>query len=128
VPALTFPTTATLARVSGNRAILDLGCTAGGATCEGSVAVQSGEAPGAATTARAAKAKTKSKTKKPKLVTYATGSFNIAAGQTGSVKAKLSSAGRTAAHGHKRMKVWINVTLAGTSPAKVVSHQVTLRF
>ena len=131
VPTLTFPTAATLARVSGQDALLRLGCSAGGATCEGNVAVQSAEAPGGATTASAAKAKPKKakpKKSKPKLVTYATGSFDIAAGHSGSVKAKLSSAGRTAAHGHRRVKVWINVTLAGTSPAKVVSHQVTLRF
>ena len=125
-PGLTFPTSAVLARVSGSNAVLDLGCRDGGATCQGTAAVQSGEAPGAAVTASAAKAKKPGRAK-AKLVTYATGPFDIAAGQTGSVKAKLSSAGRTLARGHRRMKVWINVTLAGT-PAKVVSHQVTLRF
>lgn len=117
-PVFSFPSTGTPARVSGQNALVDLACGATGAACHGAVSLQS--APAHATGAHAAS--------KSKVTTYARGSFSLTAGQTHAVKAKLSGTGRTLAREHKRLKVWINVTLSGTTPAKVMSREVTMRF
>jgi len=117
LPALSFPTKGTLAKVSGGNALVDLDCAAGGAACSGTVNVQSAKAAlGAADAAR-----------KAKITTYATGTFALAAGKTKAVKAGLSNAGRAAARQHRKLTVWLNVTFGGSS-RKVVSHRVTIRF
>ena len=119
-PLFRFPTTGTLARVTGNHALIQAACGPGGAACDGKVSIQSARAASrSAHIAREAKAK---------VVTYATGSFALSAGKQQAVKAKLSGAGRTLASKHKSMKVWINVTLTGGSSPTVMSKQVTLRF
>jgi len=114
-PLFSFPTGKTLARVTGNNALVQMACGAGGPTCDGKVSIQSAKAHGSgAHAARVAKA-----------VTYATGSFALAAGESQAIKAKLSRAGRTLAARHKAIRVWVNVTLASGT---VMSKQVTLRF
>lgn len=114
-PLFSFPTGKTLARVTGNNAVVQMGCGAGGAACDGTVRIQSAKTQGSgAHIARVAK-----------IVTYASGRFALTAGKNQPVKAKLSGAGRRLASHHKTIRVWINVTLSG---GKVVSRQVTLRF
>jgi hypothetical protein len=96
------------------------------------VRLQSGPADQASAVAQLAKKKSgKAKHKQKKhsvLVTYASGSFNLPAGKSQAVTAKLSSSGKRLAHQHKRKTVWVNVTLTDTTPAKVSSHPVTLAF
>jgi hypothetical protein len=117
-PLFSFPATGTLARVSGKNALVHLSCGGAGAACDGSVRLQSAPAHGqGAHTAR-----------KSKVVTYAIGSFSLGAGQSHTVKAKLSPSGRALAKQRKKVKVWINATLSGTTPAKIMSRQVTMRF
>jgi hypothetical protein len=119
MPRFSFPATSTLARVTGNNALVKLGCGAGGAACQGTLSIQSARARGGsgAHVARAAK-----------VITYASGSFALTAGQQHAVKARLSGAGRTLAAGHRRLKVWLNVTLTGGSTPTIVSRQVTIKF
>lgn len=130
-PELVFPTGAPLAQVRGNNAIVHLGCGAT-AACDGTVRLQSAPAGQASAVARLArhgpgKRKQKKKHRAP-VVTYASASFSLAAGASQGVAAKLSSNGRQLAHRHKRMRVWVNVTLTNTSPAQVTSRPVTLVF
>jgi hypothetical protein len=118
-PLFSFPSASTLARVSGNNALVQLACGAGGAACKGTLSIQSAKARGGAGAHIAGAAK---------VVTYASGSFALTAGEHQAVKAKLSRMGRSLASRHKRLKVWINVTLNGASTPTIMSRQVTLRF
>jgi hypothetical protein len=131
LPTLGFPV-GTLAHIKGANALVDLSCGAS-AACDGTVRLQSapaGQAGAVGTIAKngAKKQKKDRKKKQAPVVTYASGSFNLAAGKTQAVDAKLSSSGKTLARRHKRLKVWINVTLSNTTPAKVSSRAVTLTF
>jgi hypothetical protein len=98
-PQLTIPT---VGRIKGNNATLPLKCV-GRANCIGVLRIQSLPAPGA-TVAR--------KAKKPKLITYASGSFSISAGKTLSVTVKLSKDGKRAIKGHHSLKAYANATLS----------------
>jgi hypothetical protein len=118
-PLFSFPSASTLAHVSGNNALVQLACGAGGAACKGTLRIQSAKARGGAGAHIAGAGK---------VVTYASGSFALTAGEHQAGKAKLSRMGRSLASRHKRLKVWINVTLNGASTTTIMSRQVTLRF
>jgi hypothetical protein len=131
VPRIAFPVSG-LASIKGNNALIDLDCGAA-AACDGTVRLQSapeGQASAVGSTAkqRAKKKRKKRRKKKAPVVTYASASFSLAAGSSRAIDAKLSSIGRRLARKHKHMKVWVNVTLTATTPAKVFSQAVTLRF
>jgi hypothetical protein len=111
VPQLTL---GSKARLKGRTATLPLECV-GAADCAGTVRIQSRPAAGA--TASAAR-------KKAETVTYASGAFSIGAGLTGSVRAKLSSAGRKAVRHHRALRAYANATFADGS---VTSTKITLR-
>jgi hypothetical protein len=103
--------------VRGNNAVVGVDCSL--APCAGTVSVQGAPVAGKANATAARKSKT---------VTYASGTFNLAAGKSGSIPAKLTSQGRTLAHKHRRIKVTITVKLTNLSPAKTFSRTLTLRF
>jgi hypothetical protein len=124
VPTVSFPSAGTLARIKGANALVSLDCGAGTA-CDGTVSMQS--APTGQIAAVAARRKGK-KRRNSQVVTYASGSFDLAAGQSQAVGAKLSSAGKQLARKHKRLRVWINVRLTNAKSGKVISHAVTLKF
>ncbi|MGO9975391.1 MAG: hypothetical protein ACLP01_21840 [Solirubrobacteraceae bacterium] len=115
-PELRFPAGGTLARISGNNALVNLACGAGGATCDGTVSIQSAEAKGAHAAASG----------RATVTTYASATFSLAAGAQKAIKTQFSQAGKTLARHHRSVKVWINVTLKDSTT--VTSHQVTLRF
>lgn len=102
--------------VNGSNALVPVDCSL--APCAGTVTVQGQPV---AKKARAAAGKSKT-------VTYASGTFNLTAGASRSVPAKLSSQGRALAHKHTRLKVTIIVKLTNVSPAKTVTRTVKLRF
>jgi pectate lyase len=106
---------------------VSLSCGAA-AACDGTLRIQSAPATQAAAAALSAKTSANGKKKRAPVVTYASGTFSLSAGKSGAVAAKLSSAGRRSAHKHRRLKVWLNVTLGDSTAAKVVSHAVTLTF
>jgi len=124
-PILSFPAVAHLATVSGHNAVVRLAC--GGAPCAGTVRIQN-EAPAGTAAARAATAgaAAKQKPKRSALITYASGSFSLGAGQSKAITAALSASGRKLARSHKRMKVFVNVTLSGSTTSS--SRSLTLRF
>jgi hypothetical protein len=126
LPTLSFPA-GTLARIMGANALVHLSCGAA-AACDGTVRLQSAPAGHAGAVGTVARKGGKKKKNKAPVVTYASGSFSLAAGKSQAVSAKLSGSGKTFARRHKRVKVWINVTLTNTTPAKVSSHAVTLTF
>ncbi|HXB65708.1 MAG TPA: hypothetical protein VNV42_12635 [Solirubrobacteraceae bacterium] len=132
VPTLSFPAGA-LARIKGTGALVNLDCGAA-AACDGTVRIQSAPGGQAAAVLKAARAaghkghKRTAKHHKSAVITYASGSFSLAAGQSQAVDAKLSSTGKQFARKHKRLKVWVVVTLSNTTPAKVSSQAVTLKF
>ncbi len=105
VPKLTLPTTATVRR---DTAAIRLRCTA--AACKGTVRIRNRSASGAGA--------------RGKLITYATGSFSLRAGATGSVAARLSADGRRVLKHRRSLKAYAVVTL---STRRTVSAQVTLR-
>ncbi len=102
--------------IKGGDIHLKLGC-ATAAACSGSVAIES-QPP---TTAAAV-----SRTQRRSAVIYAKGSFQLSAGADQSIAAPLTSEGRAAERGHKRVKVYIVATYgAGSS---TISHALKLRF
>jgi len=109
-----FPTQAY--RVKGNNALVNVGCD--NAPCDGSVTVTG---PPVATNATIV-------AKASKSVTYASGTFKLAAGASGAVPAKLTSKGRVLARKHKKLKVTITVQLTNLSPVKTFTHSVRLKF
>ncbi len=124
VPTVSFPSAGMLARIKGANALVSLDCGAGTA-CDGTVSLQS--APTGQIAAVAARHKGKHR-RKSQVVTYASSSFGLAAGQSQAVDAKLSSAGKQLARRHKRLRVWINVRLTDAKSGQVISHAVTLKF
>lgn len=63
---------------------------------------------------------------KPKTITYASAGFNIPAGKKKTLRAKLKAAGERLLKRHAQAKVWLNVTLKGTS-ATLPSTKITLK-
>ncbi len=59
-------------------------------------------------------------------LTYASATFTIPAGKKRTVKAPLNGAGKRLLKHHGKAKVWLNVTLKGSS-ASVPSVKITLR-
>jgi len=129
-PPLTFESP--MALVRRNQAIIDLTCTLA-APCLGDLRLQNQPAPGAViipmtsvaggpTLAGASKARPAA----AHVITYGRGSFNVAAGATGMVSARLKPVARRRTRGHRTLQVWANMTLTNTNPAQVVSGQITL--
>jgi hypothetical protein len=87
----------------------------GEADCTGTLKIQSRPASGG-TAAR--------KSKRAKTITYASSSFSVGAGLTGSVKAVLSKAGRKAVGRHRSVRAYANVRFAD---GRVTSARITLR-
>jgi hypothetical protein len=102
-PQLTIPG---VGRIKANAARLPVRCV-GPTNCAGVLRIQNRSQPGA-TAARKAK-----KPKKPKTVTYASGSFSIAAGKRMSVTVRLSRDGKRAIKGHRSLRAYANATFAG---------------
>lgn len=124
VPTVSFPSAGMLARIKGANALVSLDCGADTA-CDGTVSLQSARAGQIAAVAARGKGKNR---RKSQVVTYASGSFGLAGGQSQAVGAKLSSAGKQLARKHKRLRVWINVGLTDAKSGNVISHAVTLKF
>jgi len=103
-------------RVTGNNALVRVDCA--NAPCDGTVTVAG---PPVATKAVAAARALKS-------VTYASGTFKLAAGASNQVPAKLTSKGRALARKHKKLKVTITVKLTNLSPIKTLTRSVLLKF
>lgn len=97
-------------RIKGRRINLPLSC-AGTADCSGTLRIQSRPA--------AARASKRSKT-----ATYASSTFSIGAGATGSVKAALSKDGRKAVKRHRSLRAYANVTFAD---GRVTGARIALR-
>jgi hypothetical protein len=97
--------------VNGNNALVNVGCD--NAPCDGIVTVSG---PPVATVAKAS------------MVTYASGTFKLAAGASSTVPAKLTSDGRALARNHSRLKVTITVKLTNLSPVETFSRTVELKF
>ena len=93
-----------VARVRSGRARISLLCQLATA-CEGTLALQNQQVARQRPLLRAAK--------RPK--TYAQTKFSIAASATETVKAKLNRAGKKLLKRHQRVKVWMNITLDGSS-------------
>ena len=111
---IVFPTQAD--KIEGHNALVNVGCNA--APCDGTVTVTGPRvATGAADVATASSA-----------VTYASGTFNLAAGASSAVPATLTSKGRVLARKHKKLKVTITVTLTNLSPAKTFTRSLRLKF
>lgn len=109
-----FPTQAD--SVTRSNALIHVGCH--NAPCNGTVTVTG---PPVAT-----KAAVVAKASKP--VTYASGTFKLAAGASSKVPAKLTSKGRALARKHKKLKVKITVKLTKLSPVKTFTRSVELKF
>ncbi len=109
-----FPTRAD--KVNGNNALVNVGCD--NAPCDGTVTVTGPPvATNAAVVAKASKS-----------VTYATGTFKLAAGASSTVPAKLTSMGRVLARKHEKLNVTITVKLTNLSPVKTFTRSVRLKF
>ena len=102
--------------VSGGSARVRVDCD--NAPCDGTVDVTG--APVAKKAAAAGRAS--------RSVTYASGAFNLAAGASRRVAAKLTSAGRALAHGHESLRVTVIVKLTSLSPVKTFTRSVRLKF
>lgn len=110
-PTLTFPKS--VVPVRNGTVSLPLQCAA--ADCVGNVLLQNLEQQGATI------AKTNTSKKKRKKITYGTGSVNVKVGLTGSVKVKLTAAGRKTAKAHRKLVVWANFTLGSTKLSKRIT-------
>jgi hypothetical protein len=130
-PPLAFETPAAL--VQRNQAIIDLTCALA-APCVGNLVLQNQPAPGAvvipmtrlAGGALASASEAQPEAKAKHVVTYGRGSFNVLAGTTGMVSAQLKPLARRLTRRHRTLQVWANMTLTSTTPAQVVSGQLTL--
>jgi hypothetical protein len=92
---------------------LPMQCT--GADCLGSVSLQNIEQPGATI------AKRKASRKKARAITYGTGSVSVKAGTSATVKVKLTTTGKRATKGHRKLVVWANFTLGKTKLSKRIT-------
>ncbi len=110
-PKLTIP-------VKNGTATLPIQCLV--VNCSGVLSLQNAQPGGTASLA------SKKKAKKPKLVSYGTGTFSLKAGATGKVKVKLNAVGRKLVKAHKQVKVWANVRFT-TGGGRSKSTRVTLK-
>jgi hypothetical protein len=101
--------------VKHGKTYLGLGCGKG-AACSGTIAVENRPLAGAAAASK--------KTKSNSTVIYAQGSFKLAAGKHATVAVPLKAKGRAAANGHRRLTVYIDITMGTRKQCK----KVTLRF
>ncbi len=134
-PPLTVPvplTTPALARVRNGQALVPLTCNLD-SVCRGLLRLQSRRAGGAArlfarnSTGRHGKGMAHGKRgKRRRTITFAASGFRIAAGKKQTLRAALKKAGRRLLARHPRAKVWLNVTLKGTSET-VPSRKLTLK-
>jgi len=104
-----FPRTGKLLRISGKNALAALTCTNGTGVCDGTVAIQSARA-----------------SSKSKETTYAAGTYSLTAGKAHTVRLRLSRSGRSLAHTHRTVTVWINISIAGSTVE--LSERVRVRF
>jgi hypothetical protein len=111
IPALGLPATIPL---RGNTATFPLRCLV--AACNGTLALQNAQLAGLAS----------SKARKPKVVSYGSASFKLAAGATGKIKVTLNATGRKLVKGHRSVKVWANVRFSSGGGAPK-STRVTLK-
>jgi hypothetical protein len=102
--------------VTGNSALVRVDCD--NAPCNGTVTVTG---PPVATRGAATASASK-------LVTYASGTFKLAAGASSKVPAKLTSSGRTLAREHEKLEVTITIKLTNLSPVKTFARSVKLTF
>ncbi len=89
------------------------------AACDGTVAIENNPL---------AQATAASKSTKPKTIVYAKGTFSLQAGTDGTVGAPLTSEGKMAAHKHKKLTAYIDITVGSGTSAKTTSKKVTLSF
>jgi hypothetical protein len=82
--------------------------------CTGTLQLQSRQAARAAALPAA----------KVRTVTYGTARISVAAGHQGTVRVRLSKAGRRLVRAHRRAKVWMNATVGG---ARIAPTRLTLR-
>jgi hypothetical protein len=85
--------------------------------CTGTLQLQSRQAAQAARAAALPAAKVRT-------VTYGTARISVAAGHQGTVRVRLSKAGRRLVRAHRRAKVWMNATVGGT---RIAPTRLTLR-
>lgn len=117
------------ALVRRNQAVIDLVCAAGG-PCPGYLFLQNqpaagaAVAPGVVVSGAADRVSVAAAKRRVKVVTYGKASFNLTAGETSMVMAKLNPTGRRITRGHRTPTVWANIHLSGNSQA--ISQQVTL--
>ena len=120
---LTLPN---LAQVRNGKALLPLVCNLTQA-CRGLLRLQSRPAGGAARPlARKRSGKRGKHHSKRKTITYGSVGFNVPAGKKKTLGAKLNGFGKKLLKRHRKAKVWVNVTLKGTS-ATVPSRKITLK-
>ena len=128
-PPITFadPT----AVLHGNRAQIDLTCALAG-PCPGRIRLQDAATPGATILpvvrdgADLARPNETAAAHAKKARTYAVGRFDLPAGATAFVGAKLKPPGRKLTRVNPAVQVWANVTLTGGGTKTVVSKQITL--
>ncbi|MGB7588292.1 MAG: hypothetical protein WBM00_06250 [Solirubrobacterales bacterium] len=106
-----------VARVRGGNALLELLCNQA-VPCTGQALLQNREA-GLARLGIFGRAKTKA-------IIYASAAFKIPAGKKSTVKAPLKGAGKRLLKHRGKVKVWLNVSLKGSSSA-VPSVKITLK-
>ena len=130
-PPLRFETPAAL--VQHNQANIDLTCALTATPCVGNLVLQNQPAPGAvmlpmATLAGGTIVRGASEVRPDAthVVTYGRGSFNLLAGTTGMVSARLKPLARRRTRRHRTLQVWANMTITSTNPSQVVSGQLTL--
>lgn len=105
--------------VRGNAVALPIQCLV--VNCAGTLALQNAQQAGIARVAAK-----KKRVKKPKIISYGSVSFSIAAGKTAIEKLKLNAAGRKLVKGHKSAKVWANVRFS-SGGGKPTSVRLTLK-
>lgn len=122
---LAFPA---FANVRNNRALLPLACNLSQA-CRGLLRLQNARAGGAARLlARSGGKRARRQGKRRRrTITYAAAAFKIPAGKKRTLRAKLKAAGKRLLKHHPKAKVWVNVTLKGTSET-VPSRKLTLKL
>ncbi len=112
-----------VARVRNGRALLPLTCNLDRA-CRGLLRLQSARLGGAARVL--ARKRGNSGRRGRKVVTYASVPFRIPAGKTKTLRAKLKAAGKRLLKRRAKAKVWLNVSLKGTS-GSVPSRRIALK-
>jgi len=66
--------------------------------------------------------------KKPKTVVYARGQFSLKAGADGTVGAPLTAEGKAVARKHKKLTVYIDISVGSGTSARTTAKKVALRF